>query len=88
MGWPIVFGWVVFGVCVIVVFAVVGWINLYMKSRYGEGRDMPAKEDEFQMRLDEMDKRLHDILDVMIALSEKFDRWEAEQSDREEAVRG
>ena len=40
----------------------------------------PAQTNEFQLRLDEMDKRLHDILDVMIALSEKFDRWEAEPS--------
>jgi hypothetical protein len=44
--------------------------------------------DEFQMRLDEMDKRLHDVLDVMIDLSEKFDRYEAKQSDAGPVARG
>ena len=51
-----------------------------------DGWGTPAQTNEFQLRLDEMDKRLHDILDVMIALSEKFDRWEAEPS-RDPAVR-
>ena len=67
---------------------VVSWGKMYMKSRYGDGRGTSAKTDEFQLRLDEMDKRLHDILDVMIALSEKFDRWEAEHSNRDTSVQG
>ena len=54
--------------------------TMYMKSRYGDGRGTHAQTNEFQLRLDEMDKRLHDTLDVMIALSEEIDRWEAEPS--------
>ena len=30
-------------------------------------------------RLDQMDRRMTDVQDVMIALSEKFDRWERER---------
>ncbi len=37
----------------------------------GEGGDIPA-------RLDEVEARLRDVLDVMIAVSEKMDRWERE----------
>ena len=35
---------------------------------------------ELKERLDEIDRRLTDVQDVMIALSEKFDRWEAEKA--------
>ncbi len=78
---------VALGVGVIILCSgVVRCATMYMKSRYGDGRGTPAQTNEFQLRLDEMDKRLHDILDVMIALSEKFDRWEAEPS-RDPAVR-
>ena len=34
--------------------------------------------DEVSTRLDELESRLRDVLDVMIAMSEKMDRWERE----------
>ena len=37
----------------------------------GEGGDIPARRDEGEARL-------RDVLDVMIAVSEKMDRWERE----------
>ena len=41
-----------------------------------------AADEALQARLEEVEGRLRDVLDVMIALSEKVDRWEgAPQSD-------
>ncbi|NKB72547.1 MAG: hypothetical protein GKR89_36185 [Candidatus Latescibacteria bacterium] len=37
-----------------------------------------GKQEDYQLRLDEMDRRLTDIQDVMIALSEKFDRFDSQ----------
>ena len=36
--------------------------------------------EEIQERLDEIERRMTDVQDVMIALSEKFDRWEREKA--------
>ena len=42
-----------------------------------EIQSMPAAdESELSARLDEVEGRLRDVLDVMIAVSEKMDRWE------------
>ena len=43
-----------------------------------KSRCRPAREATFLPRLDEVEARLRDVLDVMIAVSEKMDRWERE----------
>ena len=54
---------------------VVNWVNMYMEGKrnqmkYGVG--VGSEE-----RLRELERRLTDVQDVMIALSEKIDRMEA-----------
>ena len=58
---------------------VANLISKYAESRYGEGASGAIAGDEVNRRLDEVEKRLSDVLDVMIALSEKFDHWEGEE---------
>ena len=43
-----------------------------------EGRAKAAPAESVGRRLDELEARTRDVLDVMIALSEKMDRWERE----------
>ena len=56
---------------------IVNWVNKYMEGvkqqmKYGRS-DSAVGSDE---RLREIERRLTDVQDVMIALSEKFDRME------------
>jgi len=55
----------------------------YLKLRAtvaGDGsRESMGGLEEIQERLDEIERRMTDVQDVMIALSEKFDRWEREK---------
>ena len=53
------------------------WIHVHLEDRRGRARAAPAN-DEVGRRLDEVEARTRDVLDVMIALSEKMDRWERE----------
>jgi len=57
-----------------------------------EIQSMPAAdESELSARLDEVEGRLRDVLDVMIAVSEKMDRWERDgvpNADLRRAVSG
>lgn len=75
--------------CVVVIAA-----SLIHYMRRGRGEDtervrMTGTDRDVDQRLMEIERRLTDTQDVMIALSEKMDTWEAEQSSRrDEAVRG
>jgi len=64
----------------------VNWMNLYMAKRPRASAPEDAL-DELRQRLNEMDGRLRDVLDVMIALSEKFDRWEQRAEEPHTASR-
>ena len=67
---------------IIVCCGVVKWINTFIESKYGEDSATGGKAEQIDRRLDEVEKRLSDVLDVMIALSEKFDRWEGEEQPK------
>ena len=53
------------------------WIHVHLEDRRARAKAGPA-EGEVGRRLDELEARTRDVLDVMIALSEKMDRWERE----------
>ena len=55
---------------------LVRWGNLYFGNRYRKSGQDRAAEDRAEHRLDEIDRRLTEVQDVMIVLSEKFDRFE------------
>lgn len=68
------------GVSLIILSAgVVNWVNIYMgaikKGAKISGPNGALGNDE---RLREIERRLTDVQDVMIALNEKFDRWDEE----------
>ncbi len=53
------------------------WIHVHLEDRRARTKGALA-EGEIARRLDEVEARTRDVLDVMIALSEKLDRWERE----------
>ena len=53
------------------------WIHVYLEDRRARAKAGPAKS-EVGRRLDELEARTRDVLDVMIALSEKMDRGQRE----------
>ena len=53
------------------------WIHVHLEDRRARTKGAPA-EGDVARRLDEVEARTRDVLDVMIALSEKMDRWEQE----------
>ena len=55
------------------------WIHVHLEDRRARTDRAPADE-EIARRLDEVEARTRDVLDVMIALSEKMDRWEQEKA--------
>lgn len=55
---------------------VVNWVNMYCESRYKRSKRERKEEDQLGQRLEIMERRLTEVQDVMIALSEKFDRME------------
>ena len=72
------------GVCLIILCSgIVNYINIRARRSYPKKkRDKEGDEDMVALhgRLDVMEQRLTDVQDVMIILSEKFDRWEEERS--------
>ena len=52
--------------------------------RVTEASDQGLDEDPVGTRLELVEKRLTEVQDVMIALSEKFDRWEERTSEPEQ----
>ncbi len=53
------------------------WIHVHLEDRRSRAKGALA-EGDIARRLDEVEARTRDVLDVMIALSEKMDRWERE----------
>ncbi|MEW6750582.1 MAG: hypothetical protein AB1505_06345 [Candidatus Latescibacterota bacterium] len=77
------------GVCLVVlVGGLVNWGNLYLRKRSEPRPDGVAGAIGLEARLDEIERRLTDIQDVMIALSEKFDRWESDRAEDPGRERG
>lgn len=77
MSW---FLYLALGICLIIfVGGVVNWVNLYLEKQPNRQR---KEEERLEERLAEIERRLTEVQDVMIALSEKFDRWEQERVDR------
>lgn len=72
---------VALGICMIILAGgVVNWVNLRLRAAAERRRDAPgSRGDELGVRLDEIERRLTDVQDVMVALSEKLDRWEDRQ---------
>ena len=67
------------GIGVLVVLCCLGaGLFYYLQNRAVVSHGDGSEKNPFEQRLDELDRRLTDIQDVMIALSEKFDRWEAQ----------
>ena len=60
--------------------SLVSHLRLKASLPRGVGGVDEEEKEELRTRLEEMDRRLTDIQDVMIALSEKFDRWEEERT--------
>ena len=67
-------------------FAIIGIKSLVSHLRLKASLPSGARtvdeeeKEELRTRLGEIERRLTDIQDVMIALSEKFDRWEEERT--------
>jgi hypothetical protein len=72
------------GICLIIlVSGGVNAINTYVSSRAKQekrGKGPGGEGDPLESRLAEVERRLTDVQDVMLALSEKFDRWEEHKS--------
>ena len=51
------------------------WIHVHLEDRRARTKGA-LPEGDVARRLDELEARTRDVLDVMIALSEKMDRWE------------
>ena len=68
---------VAIGICLIILCSgLVNWGNKYYSSR--KRRDKKAKEEEdlITKRLEQVEQRLTEVQDVMIALSEKIDHMD------------
>ena len=63
------------------VLGMVRYLRLKTALPQGAGTDAEASPKRIGERLDEIDRRLTDVQDVMIDISEKFDRWEAAKSN-------
>ena len=63
------------GICLII-FAggLVNWVNIYLSRR--PGKRAAAADADTAQRLAELERRLTDVKDVMLALSDKLDRWD------------
>ena len=68
------------GLCVL---TLCGGLTVWLMGKSSQESKSPAKcekvLEEVQNRLDQVDRRLTDVQDVMITLSEKFDRWEVDR---------
>lgn len=62
---------------IILVSGLINALQIHLKTK--RDRLTPAgDENVVAARLDEVEARLRDVLDIMIAVSEKMDRWESE----------
>ena len=81
-GWFGVSGWFGDALGAIVLVTLFGvllnggyWIHVHLEDRRARTKGA-LPEGDVARRLDELEARTRDVLDVMIALSEKMDRWE------------
>jgi hypothetical protein len=72
---PLVF----IAVIVLVFLKIVDYLKL-KATLSGDGTESSTSLEEIKGHLDEIERRLTDVQDVMLALNEKFDRWEMEQA--------
>jgi len=54
-------------------------MSIYFGARYKKSKKALQAEDQIATRLDEIERRLTDVQDVMIALTEKMDRMEGRE---------
>lgn len=84
MGWLME---IALGVCLIILCGgAVSAFNTYVEKKpqqreSGKGLGKDGEGDGIDVRLTEIERRLTDVQDVMIALSEKFDRWEEKKTE-------
>ena len=65
---------VAIGVCLIILCSgLVNWGNQYYSSRKRRDKKAKGEEDRIVKRLEQVEQRLTEVQDVMIALSEKID---------------
>jgi hypothetical protein len=83
-------GWLMemaLGVCLIILCGgAVNAINTHVKKKpkqaeAGRGMGKEGDVEGIDARLTEIERRMTDVQDVMIALSEKFDRWEEKKTE-------
>ena len=68
---------VAIGVCFIILCSgLVKWGNMYFSSHKRRNKKAKQEEDLIVKRLEQVEQRLTEVQDVMIALSEKIDRLE------------
>ena len=68
------------GVCLIILCSgLVNWGNKYYSSRKGRDKKAKQEEDRIVQRLEQVEQRLTEVQDVMIAVSEKIDRLEVRE---------
>ncbi len=69
------------GVCLIILCSgLVHWGNQYYSSRKRRDKKFAQEEDRIVKRLEQVEQRLTEVQDVMIALSEKIDRMDGVES--------
>ena len=76
------FGGFVFAVCTVVIAASLIYYLREGRGAAGPTALDPAADQGLDQRLAEIERRLTDTQDVMIALSEKMDYWEEEKAVR------
>lgn len=70
---------------ILILFSIGGAIGLAIKLARSGGKGRMRREvvDDINIRLDTIEQRLTDTQDVMIALSEKYDRLDRLEKDRQ-----
>ena len=58
---------------------LVNCMGIHFGARYKKSKKALQAEDQIATRLDEIERRLTDVQDVMIALTEKMDRMEGRE---------
>jgi hypothetical protein len=61
---------------IILVSGLINALQIHLKTK--RDHQSASVDENVSVRLDEVEARLRDVLDVMIAVSEKMDRWENE----------
>ena len=74
---------VMLGVCLIILCSgLVNYFSIRARKGYPNVKHSKVDDDDMEVlykRLDRLEQRMTDVQDVMIALSEKFDRWDEER---------